>query len=659
MKPQMARPELGVCYYPEHWEQSRWEEDARQMVGAGLTWVRIGEFTWGLTELGRNRFDWAWLDSALDVLGDAGLKVMFSTPTAVPPNWLVREFPEILPVDRAGRTRTSGSRRHYCLSSEKYVEEAKRITKEYVGRYGKHRAVQAWQIDNEIGDHDTAISYSAAALSGFRRWLQGRYTDIDTLNRSWNTKFWGGRFGDFDEIQLPVGSVTAPSPALELEFMRYSSGRVARFIGMQSGIIRKHSPGRPVIHNFMAGSYDFDHRRAAAHLDIAGFDSYPLGNLIEGHLSIDEKASWLRIGAPDYQGFHCDMYRELGQCGMWVVEQQPGPVNWASYNPAPVDGAVRLWIWMAYAHGADTVLYFRWRQVPFGQEQFHSALCHYDGTPDRARHEIAKVATERVRIPPTSRSRAKIALVVDYESRWAQRIHPHGLEYSGEFIAADWYRCCRELGNDVDIVGPETELLCYRLVLVPDMVISRDGFVSRLLDSQAQVVLGARCGSFDSLMQSPPGGAPGAFRRLIDVTVRRVESLPPWHREAVEFGDREYSVTGWREHVESDEPVMARFSGGFRGGAPAVLANVRTTYLAITPRGECLRRVLVDAMTRAGLPVTPAPEGIRVTFRGNIGFAFNFSGSPGMVPERPSQRFLIGARRVEPAGLSIWIEEDP
>ena len=488
-------------------------------------------------------------------------------------------------------------------------------------------------------------------------WLRDRYTDIDTLNQSWNTVFWGGSYGDFDEIRLPICSVAKPCPALELEFMRYSSDRVARFIRIQAGIIREHSPGRSVVHNFMAGSYDFDHRQAVMHLDVAGFDSYPLGNLIQGHLPREEKASWLRIGAPDYQGFHCDMYRDLGRGRVWVTEQQPGSVDWAPYNPAPVDGAVRLWTWMAYAHGADTVLYFRWRQVPFGQEQFHSALHHSDGTPDRAYHEVVAVAAERDRVPHTFRSSAGVALVVDYQSRWAGKILPHGQESSGESIAMDWYRCCRELGKDVEVIGPDSDLSCYRLVLVPDMLIGHDEFVSRLLNSQAHIVLGARCGSFDCMMRSPQGGAPGPFRRLIDVTVRRVESLPAWHRESVKFGDQEFFVTGWREHVDSDERAVACFSGGFRSGDPAVLANDRTTYLAIVPREECLRRVLAEAMTRAGLPDVSTPEGIRVTYRGNIGFAFNFSDGSRAVPERGSQRFLIGSRTVEPAGLSIWIEE--
>lgn len=39
-----AAPALGVCYYPEHWDESRWADDARRMAAMGLHYVRIGEF---------------------------------------------------------------------------------------------------------------------------------------------------------------------------------------------------------------------------------------------------------------------------------------------------------------------------------------------------------------------------------------------------------------------------------------------------------------------------------------------------------------------------------------------------------------------------------------------------------------------------------------
>ena len=86
-----------------------------------------------------------------------------------------------------------------------------------------------------------------------------------------------------------------------------------------------------------------------------------------------------RIGDPDFQAYHHDLYRGMGR--LWVMEQQPGPVNWAKYNPIPVKGAVRLWSWEAFAHDAEVVSYFRWRQAPYAQEQMHAGLMYRDNTP--------------------------------------------------------------------------------------------------------------------------------------------------------------------------------------------------------------------------------------------------------------------------------------
>jgi beta-galactosidase len=84
---------LGVCYYPEHWPEATWPEDARRMAELGITYVRIGEFAWSRMEPARGRFDWGWLDRAIDTLGRPGLKVVLGTPTSTPPKWLVDQHP--------------------------------------------------------------------------------------------------------------------------------------------------------------------------------------------------------------------------------------------------------------------------------------------------------------------------------------------------------------------------------------------------------------------------------------------------------------------------------------------------------------------------------------------------------------------------------------
>lgn len=626
------------------------------MVEMGLEWVRIGEFSWSAVESRRDHFQWGWLDEAVQTLGEAGLKVMLCTPTAAPPKWLVDERPEILPVGADGRVRGFGARRHYCFSSETYLEEARRIAAAYVERYGRNPHVRAWQIDNEFNDHDTALSYSPAALAGFRRWLQDRHRTIDALNEAWGTVHWGMRYNEFEQIELPMGAVDEPNPAHALDFARYSSERVALFCRAQAEVLRRHAADVQITHNFMAGSYEFDHYAVAAELDFASFDSYPLGDLVHGPLPQSEKARWLRTGHPDYQGFHCDMYRHQGKGRLWITEQQPGPVNWAHHNPSPAEGAVRLWTWLAFAHGAEAILYFRWRQARIGQEQFHSALQLPDGTADRACREIRQVALERTCLPPSTRASAQVALVVDYLSRWATRILPQGHGYAGTTIAAEWYRAVRELGVDLDVIGPESDLAPYSLVLIPDMMIGDPAFVEALATGTATALIGPRTGSRTADFQVPANSPPGVFRNLIDLKVQRVESLPDWHSETVEYGGHTYSVTLWREWIESSEKVIGRFLDPPWAGTPAILRNVRVTYLAMLPQGDLLRALITDLLQQAGVDCHPTGADLRITRRGGLGFAFNFGPHPARLPSSPDREFLVGGSEIGPSDLTIWRE---
>ena len=47
--------------------------------------------------------------------------------------------------------------------------------------------------------------------------------------------------------------------------------------------------------------------------------------------------------------------------------------------------------WEAFSHGAETVLYFRWRQVSFAQEQMHAGLLRPDNVATEVFGEIESV----------------------------------------------------------------------------------------------------------------------------------------------------------------------------------------------------------------------------------------------------------------------------
>ena len=96
---------FGVCYYPEQWPESYWEEDARRMQECGVNTVRLGEFGWALMEPREGQYDFSLFDRAIATLGRHGIKTIFGTPTAAPPKWLTHQYPEVLDVYRRPASR--------------------------------------------------------------------------------------------------------------------------------------------------------------------------------------------------------------------------------------------------------------------------------------------------------------------------------------------------------------------------------------------------------------------------------------------------------------------------------------------------------------------------------------------------------------------------
>ena len=626
---------LGVCYYPEHWPEARWADDAARMVETGLTWVRIGEFAWSRIEPDPGVLDLDWLDRAIEVLGGAGLQVVLGTPTATPPRWMIARHPDMLAVDAEGRPRGFGSRRHYCFSHQGYRAECARIVEILARRYGRNTHVAAWQTDNEYGCHETTLSYSEAAAAAFRGWLAHRYGQIEGLNTAWGAVFWSMEYRDFAEIGLPNLTVTEPAPAHALDFRRFSSDQVAAFNAEQVAILRAHSDA-PIAHNYMGGVTDFDHFAVGRDLEIASWDSYPLGFLEDRiEAPATHKQAFARQGDPDYQAFHHDLYRGVGQGRWWVMEQQPGPVNWAPYNPAPLEGMVRLWSWEAFAHGAECVSYFRWRQAPFAQEQMHAGLLRPDGAPAPALAEAAEVAREIAAMPDVGAGTAPVALVFDYQSAWAWEIQPQGRDFDYLRLVFDAYRALRRLGLSIDIVSPQTaDLSGYSLVMVPGMMHVPESLFRALETCRGLRVLGPRTNSKTVDFAIPDRLAPDIDG--LDCTVARVESLRPDMPVPLASGG---AFVGWREILEGSAPVIERSADG----VPAMMRWGRTIYVGGWPDASAWDRLLGECMAEMAVRTRALPATVRVRDDGRRLFVFNYG----------AEAVVFEGTEIPPAGVII------
>jgi len=639
---------LGVCYYPEHWPEQRWAQDAQMMREAGLSIVRIGEFAWAKIEPREDRFEWGWLDRAVDTLAGAGLEIVLGTPTAAPPAWLCTAYPGILPVDVQGRRRRFGSRRHYCPTSQDYRRHTVRIVSALAERYATHPAVTGWQIDNELGDHDTAHCYCDSCAAAFRSWCQTRYQTLDALNDAWGTVFWSQTYSAWEQICPPNLTITEPNPSQALDYDRFCSDTWVESVQVQAGLLRAAMPqaGTQLITtNFMGTFPDLNYHALANPLDFVSWDSYPTGNAeihAERIYHPGDRRPTLAYdaGDPHVTGFGHDLTRGLKRAAFWVMEQQCGNINWSLHNTGVLPGTMRLWTWHALACGAQAVVYFRWRAVPIAQEQLHSGLLNHDGSIAQGYREVSAMQAEAALMADVAAQplEAPVALLLDYENLWALRMQPHRRDFSYLRHLFVYYRALQRLGVTADIISPQANLGDYRLVIAHSAYLADEHLASsleRYASEGGQVLLGVRSGFKDRTNRVYDGPLPGAFRTLCGLAVTGWQTLPPGVTFDLETSipDLKGPAATWAEALmTTGSHVLARYTSGPYAGQAALTENLvgqgSASYLGWYPTVDQAKAILAHWLKREGVPFRDdLPEGLVAAMRGPYTLLLNFTES--------------------------------
>lgn len=639
---------LGVCYYPEHWPSERWPIDAQMMRDVGLTYVRIAEFAWQLMEPAEGQFAWDWLDEAITTLAGTGLQVVLGTPTAAPPAWLTHNYPDVLPVDAQGRTRNSGTRRHYCPTSPTYRRHSERIVRAMAERYGAHPAVVGWQIDNEFGCHDTLRCYCDQCAGAFRQWLRRKYGTLDALNEAWGAVFWSQSYGRWEEIRLPNLTPTGANPSHVLDYYRFASETTVAYQQLQVDLLRRHAAGQFVTTNALGDYEDLNYQALAQPLDFVTWDSYPTGHAEhQGEAFYRPEAPGCTfaydVGDPYVTGFCHVKARGYKQAPYWVMEQQCGPINWSRFNTAVRPGAVRLWTWHALAEGADAVVYFRWRAVRFAFEQYHSGLLHHDATAATGYRELQAMRGERELMADVASyaPAAEVALLLSYDDLWAIQIQPHRADFNHQRHLFLYYRALAKLGIPVDIVPPDADLSRYKLVIAPSAFLA-DGVLAQRLAEYAQsggtVLFDVRSGfkTPSNLVTDQP--LPGVLRDLVAATVTDWASLPPGVGcdLATDLPGLAGPAAFWIEALapEPRTATLARYTDGPFAGAAALTECQAgagwAAYLGWYPTEAQASAIMRRLADRAGVArlADDLPAGVIALQRGPYTLLLNFTDEP-------------------------------
>lgn len=635
---------FGVCYYPEQWPEERWHTDARMMREAGLDMVRIAEFAWAKMEPADGRYDWSWLDKAIETLAAAGLDVILGTPTAAPPAWLSHAHPDVLRVDADGRARQHGTRRHVCPNSPTYRHFSRRIAQQMVRRYGRHPGIIGWQIDNEFGGGKSGRCYCPHCAAAFREWLQVRYGDITALNDAWGAIFWSQTYGDWAEIMPPDGRIDKKNPSHVLDYYRFCSDSIVSYQQEQVEIIRAGAPGRFVTHNFMGLFRDVNQFDLAAPLDFATWDNYPTGNpeRWHGRLQPPEPHDPIEyaydVGDPILTGMAHDLMAGLKQRPFWIMEQQCGHINWGEWNPGIRSGTVRLWCWHALAHGADAILFFRWRASLFAQEQYHSGLLRHDGRADVGLADLQTMVAEQEQMRQLTAQpvHTEVAILCQYDDLWALQEQPHRADFDYWRHSYAFYHALQRMGVPAILVPVTADLSPYKLVLAPTLHLVTPEITAALQQYVAaggHLLLGVRSGfkTGSNLVTETP--LPGLLRELAGVTVTDWQSLPlstGWELHS-EIPGLEGAASYWVESLQVETAVpLAHYGNGATAIAKNQVGDGRVTTLGFYPTIAQATAVLRHLITQNH--ITPLadelPSGLVAARRGQVTILMNFAARP-------------------------------
>lgn len=591
---------LGSAWYPEQWPEERWAEDLRLMKEHGANVVRIGEFAWSRMEPREGEYDMSWLVRAVRLAAQYDIKVVIGTPTDTPPAWMSEKYPDILRIDGEGRQIGHGGRRQFSISSPRYRAFSRAIVSRMVDALGQEPNVIGWQIGNEYTDE----SYDPAAKAAWHAWLKARYGTLDRLNEMWTTAYWSQTYSDWDQVPFNNGG---GNPGWMLDLKRFITGQWVAFQKNQLDVIRAGADPRQFITTNLGGlgwANRFDRYAINRDLDFASWDNY-VGS---GHLK------------PYRNGASHDLVRGWKRKNFWVMEIQPGFVNWASVSNILYPGETRAMAWQAVGHGGDAILYWQWRNALNGQETMHGSLIGPDGEPLPIYAEVARIGEDFAKASKSlagTEPVSQVAILQDYDSRWAIDFQLHHKDYDQIEVLLDYYRPLKDALGAVDIVEAAGPLTPYRLVVAPSLNIITDEMARHLAEyvrGGGHLILGPRSGLKDEFNRLHLERQPGPLADLLGGRVEQFYALD----EPVAVDGGEAAI--WAEDLSARAPdtqVLLRYgkANGWLDGHPAAISRRvgkgTITYVGALIDDALMKTLIGKAMEAAGVePDFAVPEDV-------------------------------------------------
>jgi beta-galactosidase len=659
----------GIYYYPEHWNESQWERDIKKMADMGYEFVHLAEFAWFKMEPVEGKFNFAWLDKVVSLCAKYKLKVLLCTPSATTPTWVRVNYPETFIMDGHYIRAENGTRGLGSIVNWKYRGFVTKIVAEMAKRYGQNKNVIGWQLDNEPG---AITDYSPSSQQAFRTWLQHKYKTIDALNAAWGAAFWSQWFNNFGQVIIPNTNLVGwwgNNPHALLDFKRYTADAQAEFLDFQAAILRNYiSKGQYITTNYTAVCTGSDAVRTKK-LDFATYTAYPNG----GSDNLGDLG--FRLGNSKVILFAADYYKSVGGVS-GVMEIQPGPVNWGSYNPLLLPGTVRMWLYHTFAAGGKLACSYRFRQINYSSEQYHAGIMLTDGvTPSPGGEDymqfMAEIKELRKQYKPGVTMPEKLAarstaILWNLENYWTIERQKQTGQWDTWNYPIKFQEIARSFGAPVDIIPETTDLSKYKFVIVPayEMV---DAVLVRKWNEYAanggHLIVTCRTATKDRRGHFWEAELAAPISTLIGAQVKATDMLSNYAKGDILSKSAHYNWNNWADLLIADQhtEVLATYDNQFYKGKAAVVNHKvgkgTVTYIGVdTDDSKLEKDILREIYTGAGASVDNYPPGVYVYWRDGFYVAVNYSSDNYTVNIPETAKILVGEKTLKPAGVLVWKE---
>ncbi|MFI5140166.1 MAG: beta-galactosidase [Sphingobacteriales bacterium] len=631
---------VGTNYHPHDDKNiEKIKGDIQLMKAAGFTSVRMGHLAWDSYEPSEGKFDFDWFDKVMDLMNEAGIKVILDIAIRPAPIWLHHKYPSMDVTSPAGNVQYPNHRYMVDVGDPMYQKYALRYADTLTKHYAKHPALLAFGIDNESGDGP--ISYSETVRKRFVVWLTKKYSNIDNFNKAWATQRWSRRINDFDEVGLPVTGEKNGAPEKILDFRRFISDEVNQLLFKVLNVVNSNAPNALTNTNAWYYSdmkyFDYSEIAYSRKLTREGAGFYPGNSLITNWGVMNALFGISRIQFESTNPFWCSEFTTM----------------------TAVPNSIRKSAYATLMYGNQMVCGWTWQSMWSGEEQYLEGMLDWDGIPNRKYDEYKKIATEFKKIEKffPFKPSPEVGLAFSFPSQIASRVFP---EAQDQQLQACW-NLFYFRNMDSPVVEISKSSLNYKLLFVPGVTVMDETTANKIRDfvkNGGTVVMTSNSALVDETGKVFASTHPGRLNDVFGIRVasyEETETLNEISRKAYKGKKLEINYQGKPITTESTRFDVIESKGAEILGSitsldkdyPIITSNKfgkgRAIYVGLPANEGVLNPLLDDLMKELSLKKGPdVPAGVMARQIDKNHFLYlNITGEPKEIQIKGKSRSIL------------------